>query len=562
MEVGMLPISASKRGKLLAAGYTSLHSISRASASQLATVLWTHQLGIVILLTSMTAWTMLNDEKFSTRIMTSCVDLDNILGGGITCKEVTELGGVPGIGKTQIGIQLAVNVQIPLEYGGLGGKAYTLVRALIISITHATFDLLRSFIGIFSPVLYSDIEGSFMVERVLQIAEACIEDMSEYSHHFHNNVQDCEVKMHPNSILENIFDFRVCSYTEQIALVNYLDKFIEEHKNVKIIIIDSVTFHFRQDFDDMALRTRLLNEMALKLMKLARKFCLAAQLSQGTSSGGTPSTPGSRPTDGTRTLSEDLVLTEGGTEGSGRGVDADDDVVVVSLEGTPRKRKRSEDVESENLVEGEGEVPSVMDHRFDAPTFIDEFLMLGMEDFFRECDVTFQAKSLYRSLLRSAVIVRKAEPVMAQVGLLDKKFRQSQAEVARLKGLLADAESARERAVKLSEESGAEILRLFEVEPSLLSQLGEERRKASDAESRLAVLLADVGTLKDEVAGLKAEAVVLKEEKAVLLADVKEAVAATEETMRAQAAVLAPGVDVSVMGAFKAVRDGQIVDLE
>ncbi|XLR30951.1 hypothetical protein HN51_050847, partial [Arachis hypogaea] len=224
-----------------------------------------------------TAWTMLNDEKFSTRIMTSCVDLDNILGGGITCKEVTELGGVPGIGKTQIGIQLAVNVQIPLEYGGLGGKAYTLVRALIISITHATFDLLRSFIGIFSPVLYSDIEGSFMVERVLQIAEACIEDMSEYSHHFHNNVQDCEVKMHPNSILENIFDFRVCSYTEQIALVNYLDKFIEEHKNVKIIIIDSVTFHFRQDFDDMALRTRLLNEMALKLMKLARKFCLAVR---------------------------------------------------------------------------------------------------------------------------------------------------------------------------------------------------------------------------------------------------------------------------------------------
>ncbi|KAL1308841.1 hypothetical protein AAHE18_17G133900 [Arachis hypogaea] len=245
MEVGMLPISASKRGKLLAAGYTSLHSISRASASQLATF-WLDIKILSFFYGGQTAWTMLNDEKFSTRIMTSCVDLDNILGGGITCKEVTELGGVPGIGKTQIGIQLAVNVQIPLEYGGLGGKAYTL--------------------------------GSFMVERVLQIAEACIEDMSEYSHHFHNNVQDCEVKMHPNSILENIFDFRVCSYTEQIALVNYLDKFIEEHKNVKIIIIDSVTFHFRQDFDDMALRTRLLNEMALKLMKLARKFCLAVVL--------------------------------------------------------------------------------------------------------------------------------------------------------------------------------------------------------------------------------------------------------------------------------------------
>jgi len=36
MEVGMLPISASKRGKLLAAGYTTLDAIARASASHLA----------------------------------------------------------------------------------------------------------------------------------------------------------------------------------------------------------------------------------------------------------------------------------------------------------------------------------------------------------------------------------------------------------------------------------------------------------------------------------------------------------------------------------------------
>ena len=75
-----------------------------------------------------------------------------------------------------------------------------------------------------------------MVERVLQIAEACIEDISEYSHQFRKDFQACEVKMHPNSILENIFYFRVCSYTEQIALVNYLDKFITEHKDVSILL--------------------------------------------------------------------------------------------------------------------------------------------------------------------------------------------------------------------------------------------------------------------------------------------------------------------------------------
>jgi RAD51-like protein 2 len=37
MEIGMLPISASKRGKLLAAGYTTLHSIATTSITNLAT---------------------------------------------------------------------------------------------------------------------------------------------------------------------------------------------------------------------------------------------------------------------------------------------------------------------------------------------------------------------------------------------------------------------------------------------------------------------------------------------------------------------------------------------
>lgn len=39
-----------------------------------------------------TAWDMLHEEEMFPRITTSCVDLDNILGGGINCKEVTEIG--------------------------------------------------------------------------------------------------------------------------------------------------------------------------------------------------------------------------------------------------------------------------------------------------------------------------------------------------------------------------------------------------------------------------------------------------------------------------------------
>jgi RecA/RadA recombinase len=39
-----------------------------------------------------TAWDMLHEEEMFPRITTSCMDLDNILGGGINCKEVTEIG--------------------------------------------------------------------------------------------------------------------------------------------------------------------------------------------------------------------------------------------------------------------------------------------------------------------------------------------------------------------------------------------------------------------------------------------------------------------------------------
>ncbi|MBA0646298.1 hypothetical protein Goklo_014271 [Gossypium klotzschianum] len=309
MEIWRLPISASQRGKLISAGYTSLSSLSSiSSSSDLARELKvseseamnilkvashsrgseTSNASCSIVEGAQSAWDMLHDEESLMHITTSSADLDNILGGGIHCKEVTEIGwsslslivnsvlkyklttafgsesiifmligGVPGIGKTQLGIQIAVNVQIPNDFGGLGGKA-----------------------------VYIDTEGSFMVERAFQIAEACIEDMSEYNRFLRKDFQECKIKMLPQDILENIFYFRICSYTEQIALINYLDKFLSEHKDVdmslwsqvKVIVVDSVTFHFRQDFDDMALRTRVLSGMALKLMNLAKRFSLAVVL--------------------------------------------------------------------------------------------------------------------------------------------------------------------------------------------------------------------------------------------------------------------------------------------
>jgi RAD51-like protein 2 len=53
-----------------------------------------------------------------------------LLGGGIPLGEVTELCGIPGVGKTQFGMQLALDVQIPESLGGVMGKVCKYFGAL------------------------------------------------------------------------------------------------------------------------------------------------------------------------------------------------------------------------------------------------------------------------------------------------------------------------------------------------------------------------------------------------------------------------------------------------
>lgn len=58
--------------------------------------------------------------------------------------------GTPGVGKTQFGMQLAVDVQIPHQFGGVGGGA-----------------------------LYIDTEGSLTVERLSQLCSAVVEHLQK-----------------------------------------------------------------------------------------------------------------------------------------------------------------------------------------------------------------------------------------------------------------------------------------------------------------------------------------------------------------------------------------------
>ncbi|KAL4344298.1 hypothetical protein AHAS_Ahas11G0164400 [Arachis hypogaea] len=145
--------------------------------------------------------------------------------------------------------------------------------------------------------------------------------------------------------------------------------------------------------------------------------------------------------------------------------------------------------------------------------------------------------------------------MLTQVALMDGKLCQPQVETGKLKEQLEADEIARPKAVKDAEDAGSESLPLSELEISLRSQLAREQKRVADAEPRVAVVVAEVELLKAEV-------VKLKKENEGLVTDAKDAILATEETLKAQVRVLGPDVDVSVMGAFRTAKDGEIVDLE
>lgn len=65
---------------------------------------------------------------------------------------------------------------------------------------------------------------------------------------------------------------------EQVALARSLPAFLQTAPRVRLIVIDSVAFHFRHGFDDYAARTRTLLAHALQLLRVAVQYELAVVL--------------------------------------------------------------------------------------------------------------------------------------------------------------------------------------------------------------------------------------------------------------------------------------------
>jgi DNA repair protein RadA len=131
--------------------------------------------------------------------------------------------------NTQIMFQLSVNVQLPLDKGGLEGGA-----------------------------LFIDTEGTFVPGRVRAMADAA--------------------GMDPGKALQNIYWIRALNSDHQIAIIEGAKDFIQSH-GVRLIVIDSVTSLFRSEYpgrENLASRQQKLNMHLHNLIRLAEVYNIAA----------------------------------------------------------------------------------------------------------------------------------------------------------------------------------------------------------------------------------------------------------------------------------------------
>ncbi len=174
-----------------------------------------------------TALEVFETRRQLERITTGSKALDSLLGGGVEVRAITEAYGPFGSGKTQLGFQLCVNVQLPKEKGGLEGQA-----------------------------IFIDTENTFRPERIVQMAEA--------------------KGLDPTEALKNIFVARALSTDHQMLLVKKIPDIVKKYNlNLRLIIVDSLTSLFRAEYlgrGMLAERQQKLNEHIHDLLRMAELY--------------------------------------------------------------------------------------------------------------------------------------------------------------------------------------------------------------------------------------------------------------------------------------------------
>lgn len=198
-----------------------------------------------------TASELMEKRKNVTNISTGSEELDNLLGGGVETQAITEVYGSNASGKTQLCLKTAVNVQKPIEDGGLGRGA-----------------------------LYIDTEKTFRPKRVKEI------------------VENSEDEMDPEEVLDRIQVAQAFSSDHQILLLDEAPKIIKEN-DIGLIIIDSLTGKFRSEYAGrgrLADRQQKLNKHLHKIQEIADVHNLAVLVTNQVMSNpglmfGDPTTP-------------------------------------------------------------------------------------------------------------------------------------------------------------------------------------------------------------------------------------------------------------------------------
>ena len=222
-------VGAATAEKLEAAGYRDLMSIAVATLGQLAeTAGVSESVGRKMINAARdsmkmgfeTGMDILKKRELVVKISTGSQNFDTLMGGGFETNAITECFGEFGSGKTQIGHILAVNMLKE----------------------DAT-----------STVVYIDTENTLRPERIIQLAEGAGID--------------------PEEVLSRIMVARAYNSDHQMLLTEKVDSLItEQGKNVKLVVVDSLTSHFRAEFigrGTLAERQQKLNRHMHALAKIA-----------------------------------------------------------------------------------------------------------------------------------------------------------------------------------------------------------------------------------------------------------------------------------------------------
>ncbi|KAI8576792.1 hypothetical protein K450DRAFT_254949 [Umbelopsis ramanniana AG] len=111
--------------------------------------------------------------------------------------------------------------------------------------------------------LYVDTEGGFNIHRAQDIAQSMVDRMKERS--ASENVQCPTAK----DLLSKIHYFRIYSHFELLAFITDLPDIIEAYPKIRIIIIDTITFHLRTNIRDLTTKGKIIKTILELLRKTA-----------------------------------------------------------------------------------------------------------------------------------------------------------------------------------------------------------------------------------------------------------------------------------------------------